>query len=254
MEENKVLTVALNIGKSMVKYGAEINRVEETIIRICKHFGFERVEVFSMVSMISVTARNLSDNTAITQTRRIYNYTADFERLDELNSLSRALCSGSVDLDEAAVRYKQINSSRKKFHPSVLIGSIIAAAAFAVFFGGSWKDCICAGVIAVPVYFVNTFITHRRMNRLFYTALNSCLAGALALTATHFGFAASAESVMIGDIMLLIPGLMLINSFREFFCGDIVSGLTRLLDSIMVALAIACGFAIPILTFSHFGW
>ena len=251
---NKVLSLAIDIGKSMVKYGAEINRVEETIIRICKSFGFERVEVFSMVSMITVTARMLSEDTSITQSRRVYAYSADFQRLDELNQLSRNLCSGKVSLDEGRKEFQSINDSRQKFHVTVLLGSIAAAAAFAIFFGGDWRESICAGVIAVPVYFMNTFITHRRLNRLVYTALNSLIAGTLALLAAHFGIVDSAEFVMIGDIMLLIPGLMLVNSFREFLCGDILSGATRLLDCIMVAIAIACGFAIPILTFGYFGW
>ena len=53
---------------------------------------------------------------------------------------------------------------------------------------------------------------------------------------------------MIGDIMLLIPGLMLVNSVREMLCGDLMSGLLRLLESIVLALSIACGFAVAIMT------
>ena len=44
-----------------------------------------------------------------------------------------------------------------------------------------------------------------------------------------------------------IPGLMLINSIREMLCGDVMSGLMRLIESLIVALSIACGFAVPIL-------
>ena len=53
---------------------------------------------------------------------------------------------------------------------------------------------------------------------------------------------------MIGDIMLIIPGLMLINSVREMLCGDIMSGLLRLLESVIISMAIACGFAVAILS------
>ena len=64
---------------------------------------------------------------------------------------------------------------------------------------------------------------------------------------THLGLADNAGMIMIGDIMLIIPGLMLIHSVREMLCGDLMSGLLRLLESLILALAIACGFAIPIL-------
>ena len=73
-------------------------------------------------------------------------------------------------------------------------------------------------------------------------------AGFAAITFVHFGFGHDANMIMIGDIMLLIPGLMLVNSVREMLCGDIMSGLLRLLESIVLALSIACGFAVAIMT------
>ena len=51
----QVLSFALDLGKSMVKCGAEINRVEETVIRICYAYGMEKAQVFSIVSMIHAT-------------------------------------------------------------------------------------------------------------------------------------------------------------------------------------------------------
>lgn len=252
MEE--IMTLAIDIGKSMIKCGAEINRVEETIIRICSAYGIDETEVFSMVSLISVTARDKENSTAVTQTRRVYNYSANFHKLNMLNSLSRDICNKKINLEQGRKKLKEIKEETKKFHVTVLIGSIIATAAFAIFFGGDWKDAISAGIIAIPVYFINTFIHHRRINRLVYTAFNSCVAGTLAITFCRFGLGSNYSMIMIGDIMLLIPGLMFINAFREFFCGDIISGATRMLDCLAVAAAIACGFAIPILTFSYIGW
>ena len=35
---------------------------------------------------------------------------------------------------------------------------------------------------------------------------------------------------MIGDIMLLIPGLLLVNAIKEMFNRDIVTGLYRLIE------------------------
>ena len=35
----KVLSLALDLGKSMVQCGAEINRVEETVRRVCFAYG-----------------------------------------------------------------------------------------------------------------------------------------------------------------------------------------------------------------------
>lgn len=83
-------------------------------------------------------------------------------------------------------------------------------------------------------------------SKLFFTVIESATAGLLALIFVHFGFGNNPDIIMIADIMLLIPGLMLINSLREMLCGDLMSGLLRLLESIVLAMAIACGFALPI--------
>jgi len=53
---------------------------------------------------------------------------------------------------------------------------------------------------------------------------------------------------MIGDIMLLIPGIALTNALRDLFVGDTISGILRLLEAVLQAGIIACGFALAILT------
>ena len=51
---------------------------------------------------------------------------------------------------------------------------------------------------------------------------------------------------MIGDIMLLIPGIALTNSISNIIVGDTVSGLTRLTESLVLAAALAGGFMLAI--------
>ena len=55
------------------------------------------------------------------------------------------------------------------------------------------------------------------------------------------------DKIMIGDIMLLIPGLLLVNAIKEMFNRDIVTGLYRLIEAVLVALAIAGGYALAFL-------
>ena len=251
MQETKVgagavLSLAMDLGKSMVKCGAEMNRVEETIIRVCYAYGMNRVEVFSIISMMTVTAFDEEGND-YTQSRRIYAYSNNLGRLEQLNALSRSICAEKPDVAEAQKDLEKINSAEKRFRFSACFGNALAAAAFAIFFGGSWRDALAAVPIAVMIYLMNSFIKARGINRLFFTAVCSALSGFFAIMFARLGLADNADMIMIGDIMLIIPGLMLINSMREMLCGDVMSGLMRFLESIIVALAIACGFAVPIL-------
>ena len=58
----------------------------------------------------------------------------------------------------------------------------------------------------------------------------------------RWGIGQDANKILIGNIMLLIPGIALTNSLRDLIGGDIITGLLRFLDAILVAAAIAAGY------------
>ena len=243
---DKVLSLALDLGKSMVKCGAEINRVEETVVRICFAYGVKRIDVFSIISMMQATAIDKEGNPH-TQVRRIYSTGTDFGRLEKLNELSRKICSTTPDVDTARDELKKITVKSKQYSLSACLGYMLAAGSFTIFFGGSVLDCAAATVIAAVIYLLSAYITVTGVNRLFFTAFISAVAGFLAIGFVHLGFGNDANMIMIGDIMLIIPGLKLINSVREMLCGDIMSGLLRLIESVILSVAIAGGFAVALM-------
>lgn len=247
----KVLSLALDLGRSMVKCGAEMNRVEETVIRIGYAYGMKKTEVFSIISMIHATVID-EDNRTHSQMRRINSFSVNFERLERLNSLSREICSTTPDLDDVRLKLDNICSKGRRFNIMVCLGYMLGAASFAVFFGGTLFDALASMPIAAIIYLMQNFIKTHGASRLFFTALESAIAGLLAMIFVHIGFGTNADMIMIGDIMLLIPGLMLINSLREMLCGDMMSGLLRMLESVLLSMSIALGFAIPIYFWDYF--
>ena len=52
-----LLCLALDVGEGMLKNGGEVGRVEDTIERICRAYGAQHVEVFTIVSMITAAVR-----------------------------------------------------------------------------------------------------------------------------------------------------------------------------------------------------
>jgi len=55
------------------------------------------------------------------------------------------------------------------------------------------------------------------------------------------------DKILIGDIMLLIPGLAMTNSIRNMLGGNTISGLIRLTESLIWAGALAGGFMTAIM-------
>ena len=88
-EAEKVMEKALDIGEAMLCSGAEILRVEDTIMRICLAYGDGIVDVFTILSLI-ILSWHTTDDKNYTQTRRIYSYSTNLKKLEELNALSRS--------------------------------------------------------------------------------------------------------------------------------------------------------------------
>ncbi|MDY4171562.1 MAG: threonine/serine exporter family protein, partial [Evtepia sp.] len=65
----------------------------------------------------------------------------------------------------------------------------------------------------------------------------------LAQVCVGVGFGINLDRIMIGDIMLFIPGLTIVNGVREFFYADILTGVYRLIEALLMAGAIAVGYA-----------
>lgn len=61
------------------------------------------------------------------------------------------------------------------------------------------------------------------------------------------------RQIIIGNIMLLIPGVALTNSIRDMISGDIMAGMLRFCEACLVSLAIAAGYIIAALIFGGIG-
>ena len=93
-EQRLIVSRALDIGERMLLSGGEVSRVEDTVSRILKSYGAERVEVFTILSFISLTAV-FDGEIVLTENRRvsIVAYSNDFTRMEQLNALSREVCA-----------------------------------------------------------------------------------------------------------------------------------------------------------------
>lgn len=242
---SEVVRTALDIGENMVMCGAEINRVEDTVERICRAYGYSDVEVFSITSLIIVTANSASDN-PITQTRRIYSNSTALGKLEKLNALSREICETLPSIGYVKEKMTDILKDKRKLHFSVALGYILTCPAFAMFFGGTLLDALASIPIAAVLFLADALVKRKGSNKLLYTFVASLAAGSLAMLFVKLGFGDHADKIMIGNIMVLIPGLAFTNSLREMLCGDTMSGFMRFLEALLISLAIALGFAVPI--------
>ena len=78
-------------------------------------------------------------------------------------------------------------------------------------------------------------------NSFFRTAICSAIASLLSLLLVRLGLGRDVDMVTIGVLMLLVPGAALTTAMREIMAGDIISGVSRIAEVLLLASAIALG-------------
>ncbi len=237
----KVLTTAINIGEQMLLCGGEVHRVEVSLKRICTALGAVRVNAFIILSSIMVTVVD-NNGQSFTQTRQISNIGADMERLHKLNDLSRRICNEKLDLDDIKKEFDNILKSKTYPFPLTCFAYAVVSSCFSVFFGGGIKDFIVAFLIGIIIGVIVRVLDLFAVNKIFNKFLSSFIASALAFLAVSVGFVSGVDTVMIGVIMTLIPGVGFTNAMRDLFVGDSISGLLRTIEAVLFALSIAAGY------------
>ena len=66
--------------------------------------------------------------------------------------------------------------------------------------------------------------------------------GTLTYLGVTIGLGHNVAMIMIGTIMILIPGLSFGTAFRDLFCGDFLAGTLRTVQCFLAALMIAAGY------------
>ena len=248
-EQSFLLDSMLEMGELLLDCGAEVSRVEDTLSRLGAAYGAERTDVFVIPSIISISMEFAGEK-ALTETRRIHsNGSNDFYRLEKLNTLSRSCCADPLPLPELRRSLDTVAAGHKPLRV-ILGGSVLAAFSFAVFFGGSVWDGLAAALFAVAVCLLQEYLGRTELNTAAFNLVISLLIGlgvgllAALLPALHV------DKILIGDIMLLIPGLAMTNAIRNMLVGNTISGAVRLAESLIWAVALASGFMIALLIVS----
>lgn len=235
--------LSLDIGMRMLTCGAEISRVEDSIERICTALGAAQTHVFSVTAGIIVTALDGSGRSA-TQLRRIRTEKFDMTRLEQLNQLSRNLCGGKLGSDAARERLCAIDG--QKIYPLWLLLLAYAgiSASLSVFFGANAGDAAAAAVTGALLCLWERLLGRLHLARVFTTFLLSLLAGLCNVLLVRVGLGAHFDAICIGNIMLLIPGIAMTNAVHDMFVGDMISGISRFFQSLVIAFIVTFGFTV----------
>ena len=240
MDYYKLLDFATDLGYELSKCGAETYRVEESITRILTAYGVES-EVFAIPNCLIVSITS-PEGHPLTYMRRIGFHGNDLDGVTLFTSLSRRICAEKPDPEEAMVLLEETRRSRNQHHWAViLLGYFLAAGGFTLFFGGNLMDCLAGGISGLVVGLLQMFMDRLKTNTFFQTLLSAIPLALIPYALAAFGVITTPDAAIIGTVMVLIPGLLFTNAMRDIIFGDTNSGVNRIIQVLLIAIAIACG-------------
>ena len=243
--ETSLLSDLLNMAEAMLVSGSEVSRVEDTVTRMGLAYGAAEIHAFVITSCIIITMVT-TEGKEMTQTRRItVAGGTDFMKLEQFNDLSRRCCGGQVPQEHISQEVEKI-ACQQPNRAKIYLGSVLAASGFAMFFGGAPIDAIMTSLFAVLICYLQEKLLPICMNQMAFNMISSLMVGTLIGIYVRLYPGLQMDKIMIGCVMLLIPGVALTNAVRNILMGNTISGVMRLIEAFLWAAALAGGFMIAL--------
>lgn len=250
---NDIMHLAARMGQMVLENGGETYRVEQTINIICRAYGFPHAESFVTPTgiMISIIGDQHRTKSLI---KRINSRTVNLTKISMVNDLSRRVVCEGLSIDEVNALLDEIDNTRIYSKRTVNLFTALGSSCFCLLFGGSLRDFIITFFIGLFMSNVANLLGKFEVNGFFINIIGGIIAALLALVCVKTGLAVQEDKIVIGSIMMLLPGIAITNAIRDTIAGDLVSGISRTIEAFCAAIAIAIGTgAVFNIWFSIFG-
>lgn len=242
MEYSKLLDLATDLGYELAMSGAETFRVEESITRVLAAYEIE-AEAFVIPNCMHISIEPIAGRPQ-TRMRRIGSHGHDLDAVERFSNLSRKICQKRPAPEIAAQWLKDTKAQKRQYtYPLYLLGNALGALGFAILFGASITDALLSGLCGIVVGLILTWMDRLGANEFFRTIAAAFPMALLGYTLNAFFPAIRSNCVIIGALMILVPGLLFTNAMRDIIYGDTNSGINRIVQVLLIAAAIALGAA-----------
>ncbi|MBQ4259483.1 MAG: threonine/serine exporter family protein [Lachnospiraceae bacterium] len=242
---NQVIDMIANVGYSIIKHGGEIHRAEDTATRIGLAYGMDQVHVFAISSTILVTVEK--DGVTKTQNRRVTGNSTNLDRIEQLNSLSRKICTELPSYQEVMAELRRIEGRHCYSQGMNVLFYALIGGSFAVFFGGGVAEMIVGFSVGALMRLVIWLLEYLKSASFLVNTVGAAIIVTTVKLASLVYPALNVDASISGPLMNLVPGILLTNCIRDIVSADYVAGTAKMIETLIVACSIALGVAVSVL-------
>ena len=244
-----ILDFCKELGKEMIASGANIERVDMCVYKICHAYGLHDVTCANLSTRISISAKDENKLYAHRQTD-VPPQNINLERLKKLNNLSFEVIKNKPKEDTL---YDLLHSVQSNDFPwwVIMIGFLVAMAGLARIFAAGWSELLIVELNTLILFGLSKLYSKIHINKIITNFISMFICSSIAMLFYAAHFVDNFYIVIITNAFFLIPGIPMINCARNLLCGNEMNGVIELLKVLLEVCSIVAGLAAAYALFSN---
>lgn len=236
------MSLSIWAGQMLLQHGADSARVEETVHRIGTGLGADWMDI--LVTSDSIVATTVNNHEFRTKVRRAPTRGINMTLIDRVSALSYQVASGKLDRFALRARLREMDYLKPEYNRWWIVLAVgLACAAISRFFGGDLAAFGITFAAAALAMALRQELAHRHLNFILVTTATAFVASGLAALGTMTGVSATPSAAISASVLLLVPGVPLINGTKDLINGYPMNGVARGVNALVIVLCIAVGLS-----------
>lgn len=226
--------------------GIHTSRVIRNTKRIGEALDFDvKISVFQKSIILTLLDNKSQD--IFSEVIEIPALPISFKHNSELSALSWEALDKQLGFEQINEKYNQIISAPRMNALLLLLLVGLANASFCKLFNGDWLSMFIVFIATIIGFFVKTQLQKQHVNN-YIIFIVSAFVASLFSSATLF-FNTTSGIALATSVLFLIPGVPLINGVIDIVEGHTLTGITRLVNALLLIVCLAIGLSFTLILF-----
>ena len=237
---NVLCKLLLEAGAMLMSSGANTARIRITVLRIANAFGYQ-VELLITHRALMLTLYDEDKDYFFSRLKRTSPHGANFRMVSGISRMSWSIVEEKWTLEQVKEELNRLKSLPHYPRLIILLLVALAGAAFCRLFGGGYIEMGVAFIATFTGLFVRQEAVRKSFNPYLCIFFASFVSSLISGFAVKFQVGENPDFAFATSVLYLIPGIPLINSLSDLLDGNIMNGIVRGVNGLIIAFTIALG-------------
>lgn len=232
--------VLLDIGALLMSSGANTARIRTNINRISSAFGYN-TEILITHRAIMLSVNDNEQNNFFSSLKRTSPHGVNFKIISGISRMSWRVVEEKWKVEQIRTELDRLRSLPD--YPGILVLLLVslAGSSFCRVLGGELMEMMITFVATFAGLFIRQETVKRNFNPYLCVYFGALTASLFSGIAVKLNLGSVPETAFATSVLFLIPGVPLINMFIDLLDGNLMNGILRGINGLIIAFSIALG-------------